>query len=233
MISDIELLKNGERVDDLQLDGLRIIQHPDYFAFGTDAVLLSNFAQVHKGQRHLDLCTGSGIVPILLTSKTKGESFAGVEILEYMAGMAARSVALNGLCGKLSIVKGDLRDKALFPKVSFDVITANPPYMPVGGGAASVNDHKAIARHEVMCKLEDVIEAASRLLVPNGKFYMIHRPSRLGEIFSLFERYGLAAKVLQFVHPRVGEAPNLVLVQATKGGSLMDIKFKEPLVVHG
>ena len=227
------MLKPNERVDDLQIDGLKIIQHPDYFAFGTDAVLLANFAEVKAGQSHLDLCTGSGIIPTLLTAKTAGSSFCGVEVLEYMADMASRSVALNQLDSKMTIVQGDLRDKGLFARASFDVITANPPYMPVGGGKASINDHKAIARHEIMCTLEDVIEAASRLLVPKGKFYMIHRPSRIGEIFSLFEKYGLAPKVLQLVQARANTPPNLMMVQATKGGSIVDVKFKKPIVVHG
>lgn len=227
------MLKAGERLDDLHRDGLKIIQNPDAFCFGIDAVLLSHFAgrQIKPGQRHLDLCCGNGIVPILLTAKSEGASFYGVEIQGDAAEMAARSVALNNLEDKIRIFNGDIKDTGLFSPCSFNVVTVNPPYMPIGGGAHSPNDAIAIARHEVAATLEDVVATASRLLMPHGRFCMVHRPHRLAEIFANFQKYGLAAKILQFVQPVRHKPPNLMLVSATKGGA-SDLIVEAPLIVY-
>jgi len=222
-------LYDGERLDDLHRDGLRIIQNPSKFCFGMDAVLLSDFAKVHKGQRHLDLCTGNGIVPILLCAKSKGESFFGIEIQKEMAEMATRSVSLNNLQGKVKIICGDIRLLTFAQK--FDVVTANPPYMPIGGGAQSPTGANAIARHEIMCSLDDVVLAASQSLVPKGRFYMVHRPSRLADIFASFNAHRFAPKILQLVQSKAGQPPNLVLLMAIKdGGTGLDMPA--PIIVY-
>jgi len=229
-INGNEILKPGERLDDLHRDGLRIIQNPKQFCFGMDAVLLSDFAKVHKGQRHLDLCTGSGIVPILISAKSKGESFCGIEIQEDMADMALRSVKLNNLQDKISIIHGDIRANSVRP-YGYDVVTANPPYMPIGAGAMSPDSASAIARHEIMCTLDDVIVAASRNLVPKGRFYMVHRPARLADIFASMNQHKLAPKILQLVQPRAGQPPNLALIMAAKGGGA-GLDTPAPLIVY-
>jgi len=221
------LNKHGERLDDLHRNGLKIIQDPARFCFGIDAVLLSDFAKVHKGQRHLDLCTGNGIVPILLTAKSAGSHFSGVEIQEDMAEMARRSVALNGLEDKVSIIHGDIRKHT----GQYNVVTANPPYMAVDAGAQSPNDANAIARHEIFCNLDDVVAAASRNLVSRGRFYMVHRPARLADIFASLAAHRLAPKILQLVQPRVGQPPNLLLIMASKDGGA-GLQIPSPLVVY-
>ncbi|MDY5647807.1 MAG: methyltransferase, partial [Lachnospiraceae bacterium] len=195
-------LKPGERMDDLQRNGYRIIQNPEKFCFGMDAVLLSGFAKVKKGEQVLDLGTGTGIIPILLRGKTQGKHFTGLEIQEESAEMARRSVKFNGLSGEISIVTGDIREAAdLFGAASFDVVTSNPPYMTGSHGLTNPDEAKAIARHELLCTLEDVIREASAVLRPQGRFYMVHRPFRLAEIFCTMSRFKLEPKRMRLVYP--------------------------------
>ena len=197
-------LKSGERLDDLQVKGYEIIQHPGKFCFGMDAVLLSNFARVKKGERVLDLGTGTGIIPILLTAKTEGQAFVGLEIQEESADMARRSVAHNHLEEKVEIVTGDIKEAAtVFGAASFDVITTNPPYMIGQHGIANPSDAKAIARHEVLCTLEDILRESARMLKPRGRFYMVHRPFRLAEILSKMIEVGIEQKRMRMVHPYI------------------------------
>ncbi|MCL2170016.1 MAG: tRNA1(Val) (adenine(37)-N6)-methyltransferase [Defluviitaleaceae bacterium] len=224
------MLKRGERLDDLHRDGLKIIQNPAQFCFGMDAALLSSFARVHHGQRHLDLCTGNGVIPLLLSAKTAGESFIGIEIQEDVADMARRSIKLNNLEDRIKIIHGDIREIKL--KERFDVVTANPPYMQVGHGEESPNEALRIARHEVMCTLDDVILAASQLLVSKGKFYMVHRPARMVEMFASMQTRGLAPKILRLVQPKAGEPPNMLLIMAAKGGNA-GLDVLAPLIVYG
>ena len=177
------MLRDDERIDDLQRNHYGIIQRKGAFCFGMDAVLLSGFAVVKKGEKVLDLGTGTGIIPILLTAKTEGSHFTGLEIQEESADMARRSVAYNHLEGKVDIVTGDLVEASrLFALASFDVVTANPPYMNESHGLKNPGDAKAIARHEVKCTLEDVVREGTRVLKPGGRFCMVHRPRRLIEI---------------------------------------------------
>ena len=172
-------LKPGERVDELQRNGYRIIQDPGRFRFGMDAVLLSGFTRVKEGERVLDLGTGTGIIPILLEAKTRARHLTGLEIQQDSADMARRSVLLNGLSEKIDIVRGDIREAAeIFPAASFDVVTCNPPYITGGHGLVNPEAPMAIARHEVKCSFADVAAAAAKLLVPGGGFFLVHRPFR-------------------------------------------------------
>ena len=178
-------LKPGERLDDLQIKGYEIIQSPGRFCFGMDAVLLSAFAKVKAGECVLDLGTGTGILPILLAAKTKGKHFTGLEIQEESADMACRSVRHNRLEEQIDIVTGDIKEASqIFGKGSMDVITTNPPYMIGGHGMANPESAKAIARHEVLCTLEDIIRESARILKAGGRFYMVHRPERLVDIMA-------------------------------------------------
>lgn len=232
-------LKPEERLDDLQVNGYEIIQHPGKFCFGMDAVLLANFARVKKQERALDLGTGTGIIPILLTAKTEGETFVGLEIQEESADMARRSVLHNHLEKQVEIVTGDIKEAAqIFGPVSFDVITVNPPYMIGRHGIANPSDTKAIARHEVLCTLDDILRESAKLLKYRGRFYMVHRPFRLAEILSKMVQVGIEPKRMRMVHPFVDKEPNMVLIEGLRGGnSRMTVEpplivYKEPGVYH-
>lgn len=228
---DIEL-RPGERIDDLQRCGYGIIQNKDGFCFGMDAVLLSSFAQAKKGEKVLDLGTGTGILPILMEAKTEGEHFTGLEIQKTSVDMAQRSVKYNGLESKVSIVEGDIKEAAsIFGKASFDVVTSNPPYMTGQHGLVNPKLPKAIARHEVLCTLEDVISQAAAVLKENGRFYMVHRPFRLAEIMTLMVKYRLEPKRMQMVHPFVDREPNMVLMEGLKGGRSR-ITVERPIIVY-
>ncbi len=224
-------LKEKERVDDLQRNGYQIIQHPEKFCFGMDAVLLSGFARVKKGGRVLDLGTGTGIIPILMSAKTGAAHLTGLEIQEESADMARRSVLLNGLQERIHIVQGDIKEAGtLFDAASFDVVTCNPPYMIGDHGLKNPSSPKAIARHEILCTLEDVVSQAARLLKPGGNFFMVHRPFRLAEIMVLLHRYHLEPKRMQLVHPYVDQEPNMVLLEANRGGKSR-IRVEPPLII--
>ena len=225
-------LYEGERIDDLQRNQYQIIQNEAKFCFGMDAVLLSGYTKVKKGETVLDLGTGTGIIPLLLSAKTEASHFTALEIQEESADMARRSVALNGLSEKITIVTGDIKKATqIFGKAVFDVVTSNPPYMNDQHGLKNPDMPKAIARHEVLCSLEDVVREASAVLKPNGRFYMVHRPFRLAEIFEQLKKYKLEPKAMQLVYPYVDKEPNMVLIECLKGGKPM-IKIAPPLIVY-
>lgn len=231
MMTEINL-KPEERLDELHRNGYFIIQNPQKFCFGMDAVLLSGFARVKKGERALDLGTGTGIIPILLEAKTEGEHFTGLEIQKESADMAARSVALNHLEDRIDIVTGDIKDASvLFGASSFDVIITNPPYMIGEHGLSSSNQAKAIARHEIFCTLEDVLSQSAKLLRPKGRFYMVHRPFRLAEIMNKMIAYGIEPKRMQLVYPFIDREPNMVLIEGLLGGNSR-LKVEKPLIVY-
>lgn len=231
MNSKVQLLE-GESIDDLQLNGLHLIQKNDGFRFGVDAVLLSDFATVRKKHRVIDICTGTGIIPFLVYGKYNPQNVLGLEIQPEMVEMANRSVKYNGLEDKVSFVAGDLKDKKLLDKLGkFDVLTVNPPYKLNNAGILNPNDKLAIARHEIMCNLEDVIIAARRLLKDNGRMYMVHRPERLIDIFELMRKYSIEPKRVRMVQPNCKKAPNIVLVEGQRdGGSFL--KWDTPLCVY-
>lgn len=225
-------IRANERVDDLGRNGYRIIQNPDRFCFGMDAVLLSDFAKVKEGDKVLDFCTGTGIVPILMEAKTKASSFKALEIQGDSAEMARRSVALNHLEDKIEIITGDIKEAdKYFEAASFHAVTCNPPYMIGQHGLTNPDSAKAIARHEVLCTLEDVISQSARVLKASGSLYMVHRPFRLAEIMTTLAKYKLEPKRMQLVYPYVDKEPNMVLIQATKGGKPR-ITIEKPLIVY-
>lgn len=225
-------LKENERIDDLQRNHLRIIQKTDGFCFGMDAVLLSGFAAVKPGEHVLDLGTGTGIIPILLSAKTEGEHFTGLEIQEEIAGMAKRSVSMNGLEEKIEIVNGDIKEASrIFGAASFDVVTTNPPYMNDAHGLKNPTEVKAISRHEVLCTLEDVVREGAKVLKHGGRMYMVHRPHRLIEILNTMTKYRLEPKRMKFVHPFRDKEANMVLIEAVRGGGAW-MKVEPPVIVY-
>lgn len=225
-------LKDRERLDDLQRNGYQIIQNPEKFCFGMDAVLLSGFARVKPGAEVLDMGTGTGIIPILLAAKTKAAHLTGLEIQEESADMARRSVLLNHLEERIDIITGDIKEAGnLFKAASFDVVTCNPPYMIGQHGIANPDAPKAIARHEVLCTLEDVVRNAAFLLKPGGNFFMVHRPFRLAEIIMMMTKYKLEPKRMQLVYPYVDKEPNMVLIEGCRGGKSR-MTVEKPLIVY-
>jgi tRNA1(Val) A37 N6-methylase TrmN6 len=226
------LLREGERIDDLNLKGYQIIQNPKFFCFGMDAVLLSAFTEVKEGDTVLDLGSGNGIIPMLLEAKTRGKKFIGLEIQEQNVDMARRSILLNHLKDKVEIHLGDVKKiKEYYKAESFDVVTSNPPYMNAEGGLKNSHEAKTIARHEVLCSLEDIIYAASYVLKNKGSFYMVHRPHRLVDIMVLLRKYRLEPKALQMVHPYIDKEPNMVLIKAVKNARAL-LKVLKPLIIY-
>lgn len=225
-------LNPGERLDDLHRNGYKIIQNEKTFCFGMDAVLLSGYACVKEGERVLDLGTGTGIIPILLAGKTRGRHFTGLEIQHTSADMALRSVSYNHLEDRIAIVEGDIREAdKYFAPASFDVVTSNPPYMTGQHGLVNPDAAKAIARHEICCTLEELIAQAARLLRVGGRFYLVHRPFRLAEIISKLVAYKLEPKRMKLVYPFVDKEPNMVLIEALRGGKPR-ITVEKPLIVY-
>ena len=225
-------INDNERLDDLHRSGYMIIQNPKGFCFGIDAVLLTGFTVVNKGEAVLDLGTGTGVIPILLSAKTQAGHLTGIEIQEESAKMAARSVEYNGLTDKVSIIQGDIKEIKSFVKPhSFEIVTANPPYMEAGSGLLGEHSPKAIARHELLLSLDDVISAASYSLKWRGRFYMVHRPSRLTDIICTLRKHKLEPKLLRFVQPYADKEPNLLLIEAVYGGG-KELKIMSPLIIY-
>jgi len=231
-MNDEIFLKENERIDDLQRNGYRIIQDPARFCFGMDAVLLSGFAEHAKGEKMLDMGTGTGIIPILMAAKTDIQKIIGLEIQEESADMARRSITLNHLEERIDIVTGDIKEAAMiFQAASFDVVTCNPPYMIGQHGIKNADMPKTIARHEVLCDFEDVAKAASKLLKPSGHFYLVHRPFRLAELMVTLHNYKLEPKRMKLVYPYVDKEPNMVLIEACRGGKPR-MTVEKPLIVY-
>lgn len=227
-----EVILENERLDDLQYKGLRLLQKKDGFCFGVDAVLLSHFAQVEKNSSVIDLGTGTGIIAVLLAAKRQPSRVVGLEIQQDMAEMAKRSVELNSMESIIEIVNGDIKDAVkLFGSASFDAVVTNPPYMERGGGLVNPADTKAIARHEILCTLEDVVGVSAKLLKPGGKLSMVHRPHRLADIVFHMRKNEVEPKYFQFVHPSPGKKPNLLLISGTKKGR-PELRVLEPLYVY-
>ena len=227
------VINENERIDDLQYKGFKIIQNKSGFCFGIDAVLLANFARNMKRKDVVvDLCTGTGIIPILLSGKTNAKKIIGVEIQGESAEMAKRSVELNSLQGRVEIINEDLKKlKPLIEAGSVDTVTVNPPYMKAGSAIVNDKNKISIARHEVCCTLDDVIKESSRILKTNGEFFMVHKPERLVDIFCTMRKYKIEPKRIRFVHPSVDKPANIVLIEGSRDGKEF-LKFENSLYVY-
>lgn len=229
---DLSFVKEEETLDDLQLKGIHIIQKKNGFRFGIDAVLLANFAEVKRNHSIMDLCTGTGIVPFIIKGKKDPKHILGIEIQEEFVEMANRSVKINNLYDQIEFINGDLKDKKLLKSLGrFDIVTVNPPYKLNNAGILNDEDKRTIARHEIMCNLEDVIEASRLLLKDNGKLYMVHRPERLADIFCLMRKYRIEPKRVKMIHPNIKKAANIVLIEGQRDGGAF-LKWETPLYVY-
>lgn len=225
------MILEDEQLDDLQLNNLFLIQKRNGFKFGVDAVLLSDFAKNTRSKRTLDLCTGTGVVPILMSAKTNTPEFHAVEIQPQIADMAKRSVEYNSLGGRIKIVCGDLKNAVnIYGKASFDKITCNPPYMKKASAIVNDNDTLSVSRHEILCTLEDVIKTSAQLLIPKGRLYMVHRPSRLVDIICLMREYRIEPKCIRMVAPNPKKEPNLLLIEGMYCGG-KELRFMNQLCI--
>lgn len=228
----------AERMDDIGFGGLKLIQEPEEFCYGVDAVILADFAAKYasgKPKSIVDLGTGTGIIPLILSYKTQAELIAGVELQQASYERACRNAERNRLQERIHFFHSDVKEAAVgklaFLKGSADVVTTNPPYMPSLGGLTNANSAKAIARHETSAGLEDFFACAAALLKPRGDLFMVHRPSRLADICCFARQYGLEPKRLCFVSPNVKKAPNIILVHCVKGGG-RELRLLDPLYVY-
>ncbi len=225
-------LREGERLDDLQRDNLKIIQNPSLFCFGIDAVLLSAFAKAKRSAKILDMCSGNGIIPILLSSRLDASHITALELQKSSCSLANRSVQGNNLQDLITVVQGDVKDsRKLFGYNAFDAITVNPPYIKGSNGLNNPNEALNIARHEIYCSLEDIARESAAVLKPGGKIFMIHKPFRLVEIFDCFLKYKLEPKRLRFIQSKADSEPSMVLVEAALDGG-RELKVMPPLIIY-
>lgn len=228
------VLKEDERIDDLEFKGLKLIQNKNGFCFGVDAVLLSDFAKsIKKGANVVDIGTGTGIISILLCGKTNLNKIYAIELQEEVAEMASRSVKLNNLENRMEVININIKDCfSVLEKNKYDAVVTNPPYKKHDTGAKNIDKRQLISRHEVECNLEDIIKSGSLLLRDLGEFYMVHRAERMIDIFVTLRKYKLEPKLVRFVHSKPNEKPNLILVKAVKCAKEF-LKIEKPLVIYG
>ena len=226
-------LKENERIDDLEFKGLKIIQNKNGFCFGIDSVILSDFAKnVKPNSNIMDLGTGTGILPILLSAKTEAKKIWGIEIQEDVANMAKRSVLLNKLEEKIEIINENILNlESKFEKNSIDVIVTNPPYKKKGTGVINEKESKLIARHEITASLEDFIEISSKLLKDKGEIFMVHRPERLVDILYLMRNKKIEPKNIRFVYANKESEPKLILVRGVKNAKEF-LKVEKNLYIY-
>ncbi|WP_139492610.1 tRNA1(Val) (adenine(37)-N6)-methyltransferase [Brevibacillus dissolubilis] len=225
-------LYETERIDDLLTYDRKIIQSHETFCFGMDAVLLARFASVPKRGRVMDFCTGNGSIPLLMSTRSEFATFDAIEIQPRLHDMAKRSVELNNMESRIHVHLGDVKEAVEhYGYQSFDLITCNPPYMPPETGEVAPNDHRAIARHEILLNLEDVIRVGSQLLKNGGKMALVHRATRLIDLITLMRQYKIEPKRMRFIHPRVNAEPTGILIEGTRGGR-PELRVQPPLIVY-
>ena len=230
-LQNSDLVKDDETLEDLQIAGLSLIQKKDGFRFGIDAVLLSDFAKDIRAESMLDMCTGSGIVPVLMSAKTNIPKIFGIEIQEDVYDGAKRTLELNKLSERVHFDLGDIKNGVeIYGKRQFDLVTCNPPYMPRGTAVENELDTKIIARHEVLCTLEDVIKTGAMLVKQRGHLVLVHKPTRLCDILCLMRENKIEPKRIRFVHKQAGCEPSLVLVDGTFGGG-RELRIMPPLYI--
>lgn len=226
-------LNKDERVDDLQLNDLKIIQNKNYFCFGIDSIILSDFAKCIKNNSIvLDLGTGTGIISILLTAKINAKKIYGIELQKEVAKMADKSIKLNKLENKIEIINDNIKNlEKYFKKNSIDAIVTNPPYKKQNTGLKNENKIKLLSKYELESSLEDFIKISSILLKDKGEFYIVHRPDRIADIIEILRKYKLEPKLIKLVYPKINKAPNLILIKSVKNANSF-LKFEEPLIVY-
>lgn len=228
----MEKLSDTERIDDLQRGGFRIIQDSRLFRFGTDAVLLTHFARIRKGDRIVDLGSGNGVIPLLLCSLYDDISITGIELMRKNAELFRRNVVLNNVSDRITVIEDDIKNvPSLFVPGETETVITNPPYMKCEGALKNESPERAAARHEIYIDLDGIISAASYLLKFGGRFFMVHRPERLAEIFVLMKKYSIEPKRLRFVQSSAEKEPSMILVEGAKGGK-EGLKIMPVFIIH-
>ncbi len=207
------------RADDIGFGGLKLLQDTEGFRYGVDAVLVADYSKASPSDTVLDLGSGNGAAAFVTLGKYAPASVTGIELQKGLAELAAESARINGVEDRIRFLQGDVKDiRTLVEGGSFSLVICNPPYGEAGRGLLSERDASYIARHETTASLRDFARAASYALQPGGRFVLVHRPSRLPDIFEACRANGLEPKRMRMVAPRPGAAPNIVLVSAVKGG---------------
>ena len=220
-----------ERIDELNYEGLKIIQNTDGFCFGIDSVLLTEFARdIKRKSKIADLGTGTGILSILLSKKVDAKKIYGIEIQKDVAEMAKRSIKLNSLENIIEIINEDINN-INFENNSFDAIVTNPPYKKLGTGIKNKEEKQKISRYETSASLDDWIRISSKLLKDNGSFYIVYRTDRLTELIENMRKYKLEVKRIRFVYSNINKQSNLVLIKAVKGAGVF-VKVEKPLIIY-
>lgn len=234
---DDETAGADERIDDIGFGSLKLIQKPRDFCYGVDAVILADFAAKkakNPPEVIVDLGTGTGVIPLILSHKTEASKIYGIEVQKDSCERAQRNAKLNCLEDRLLFINGDVKDKEDWGKglrAAADMVVSNPPYFRSGGGLVNGGSAKAIARHETTAGLEDFMECAGYLLKPKGDFFMIHRPARLVDLCCFARKAGLEPKEIRMVSPTEKAAPNIMLVHMVKGGG-RELRLTRPLAVY-
>ena len=233
-------INENERIDDLGINGLKIIQNKEYFCFGIDSVLLANFVDSKSSKNVIiDLCSGSGVIPVIISAKKKYDKIVSVELQNEMYDILQRNISLNKLEEKIYPIKNDVRNiaeireeiKQITGKDKADVIVCNPPYKVVGTGSKNENEVKYVARHEVKCNLNDIFKTSSGLLKSKGKLYLVHKPERIVDLLAIAREYKLEAKKIRFVNPTEKSRPSIILLEFVKDGN-NECKILEPLIEY-
>ncbi|MBR3132838.1 MAG: tRNA1(Val) (adenine(37)-N6)-methyltransferase [Clostridia bacterium] len=227
------ILNENERIDDLEWKDLKIIQNSEWFCFGIDSVLISDFAKdIKKGSIVADFGSGTGIISILLSKKIEPKKILEFEIQKDVAEMAQKSIELNNLENIIEVKNINLKEIGKhFEKNYFDAIVTNPPYKKLNTGLINDSENKLISRHEIMCSLDEWIKTSFDMLKDKGEFYMVHRPDRLVDIINCMRQNKIEPKIIRFVYPKINKKPNLVLIKGVKNGR-SSVTIKEPLVVY-
>jgi tRNA1(Val) A37 N6-methylase TrmN6 len=213
-------LGQDETVEDLQCEGLKIITRRGGFRYGTDSVLLANYVRAKRRERIVELCSGAGVISILLSAKTRASRIDGIEIQNDLVEMANRSAAMNNIAGRVGFLCGDIRDIRMYMKAgSAEVVAVNPPYAKPGTGTVNPEKSAAVARHEILCDLSDVTAAARWLLNPGGSLYMVYKPDRLVDLFYAMRESGIEPKEILPVCPVADKPVSLVMVYGKKGAA--------------
>lgn len=225
----MDKLNKNERIDDLKIDGLKLIQNKEYFMFGIDSVILSSMVKSNSSSNIIvDFCTGSAVIPILLTTRVKYKKIIGVELQKEMYYLAVRNVAMNNLEKDISVLNQDIKEYKEIVKYirenvassgNVDVIVCNPPYKEVGTGVVNENNVKYIARHEEKCTLDYIFLSSSKLLKTKGKLYLVHKPDRLADLICLARKYNLEVKEITMLQPTKSKKPSIVFLEYVKDGN--------------